>query len=645
MRFVELAALVTAEAVHDAVARTYGLSAGFAEAADLALALALRSGLLVLDNCEHLVAEAASLVREVLQLCPSLAVLATSRRPLDIAGENAIALSTLDTHAATALFAERAREVDEHFTLDASSAPIVAEICRRLDGIALAIEIAARRTRVLSVHEIGRRLDTRFRLLINDRARVDRQRTLETLVAWSYDLLRPRERAFYDRLSVFPDGFTLEAACVVALDDGDEYEALDMLETLVTNSLVVRASVAGGTTRFRFLETLRAYGIERLDESSTAPLVRRRLFAYVDALFAAGGAAYEREARIATLARLDVERQTFAAALDATLHLDAPEAGARLFARVPALRRWMRDDDIATRAAAFIAALAASTPQSYALLATLEIRLGNARSRIDAPRSLPAFERAVAHARASDDSAVLGRALVAYALGLMRVRRFDEARIAIDESHGCESSLEADKERRHTRALLALYRGEGEVAAEAFAEIARAERMLGNDAFEFDALHSLAEANVVCGALDAALEAADAAEPLVDSVGPHFKAAFRSSRAAYAALGRRRTAGRCVRARSARDRAARQRLAARAPSCGISMRGRRSIRKRRTSRRGARAIAFARTRSPATRPSASPASGSRRSSRRNSTQRTFARCSWRARARATMRCSRCFRRR
>ena len=536
-RFVSLAPLATPNDVVDAAARAFGLPSGLS-GGDLARSLAPRSALLVLDNCEHLVTTAATLARELLRCCENLAILTTSRKPLEVGSETVVALGTLDARSAMQLFVERANEVDVRFCVDAQSAPIVADICRRLDGIALAIEIAARRTRVMSVAEIAARLDKRFRLLVNERAIEDRQRTLETLIAWSYDLLEPSEQRFFDRLSVFPDGFTLEAAHDVALGEaGDEYEALDHLQSLVTSSLVVRGTTNDGATRYGLMETLRAYGAQRLNERGEGMDSRRRLFRYVDALFTAGGAAYEREARVIALARLDVERETFAAALDAAADFDNLESAARLFARVPALRRWLRDDEIAARAKTYLQAVDSPqrrTPQMRALAAMLEIRLGNALSRIDASHSLPAFQRALDHARSGGDNAVLGRTLVANALGLMRLRRFEDARGALEEASRLESSAEARKELRHTRALLALYAGDGETAAAMFAEIALDERLLDNEGFEFDALHCLGEAHVVCGNVDAALEAAAAADPLVTRVGPHPRAAFRSSCAAYA---------------------------------------------------------------------------------------------------------------
>ena len=531
-RFVSLAALPSHASPDDTIALAFGLPAG-TRPAELVEALAERCALLIVDNCEHIAERTAALLRRFLEACPDLAVLATSRQPLGLAGEDVYPLAPLDIPAAVELFAERARQTDARFVLTDALRPIVTDICSQLDGIALAVEIAARRTRVLDPAEIRARLERRFRLLVDDAAVEPRQRTVAALIAWSYDLLSPTERRFFDRLSVFASSFTLEAACAVALDDGeDDFDALDTLESLIAKSLVVRGTSRAGETPYALLETLRAFGAERLAAGGDRALVERRLVRYVDGLFAAAGVAYEQEARVATLARLDVESRTFTAALDVADRLGLVLEAARLFARIPALRRWLGDDDIVARSARYIEAL--EHRDEPLLSAYLWIRHGNALSRLDAPRSLPAFERALDCARRVGDPAALGRALVAIALGTMRLRRFDDARRALAEAATLEISTEARKEHRHTCALLALYSGDLETAVREFAAIADAERSLGNDGFEFDALHVLAEAHAARGAFAEARAAAALAEPLYPAVGPHARASFRSSLAAYA---------------------------------------------------------------------------------------------------------------
>jgi len=233
-----------------------------------------RAMLLVLDNCEHVIDACAELVADLLAACPRLRVLATSREALDVAGEIAWPVPPLALPAsnelspAMELFAERARAARPAFVLDDSTRPAVASLCRGLDGLPLAIELAASRVRSLSVHDILSRLDDRFRLLApRRRGQEARQATLEAAVDWSYDLLNPHERTVFARLGVFVDGFTLKAAEHVAgrapIDPAD---VVDDLGRLVDKSLVVAADAEGGI-RYRLLETMRAYALRRLAEA------------------------------------------------------------------------------------------------------------------------------------------------------------------------------------------------------------------------------------------------------------------------------------------------------------------------------------------------------------------------------------------
>lgn len=226
--------------------------------------------LLLLDNCEHLVAGAARLVGRLLAACPDLCIITTSREPLGIAGEIMWPLPTLslpeslqgDPPArgeAVRLFVERAQAASPTFSLTPANLPTVADVCRRLDGIPLAIELAAARTRMFSVEQIGQRLDQRFRLLTTgDRQAPVRHQTLRGAIDWSYELLSEQEQVLWRRLSVFTGGFGLEAAEAVCSED-----AVELLSQLVDKSLVV-AEEEKGEKRFRLLETVREYGWERL---------------------------------------------------------------------------------------------------------------------------------------------------------------------------------------------------------------------------------------------------------------------------------------------------------------------------------------------------------------------------------------------
>jgi len=284
---VELAPLTQPELVPQAVASALGLreQPERPPLATLVEALASRQLLLVIDNCEHLVDACARVVDAILRGCPEVAFLATSREPLNVAGETTwrvpslgfadpLALppvGQLTRYDAVRLFVDRACAVLPGFALGDDNAPAVAEICHRLDGMPLAIELAAARVRMLPPREIAARLNDRFRLLTGgSRTALPRQQTLRALVDWSYDLLSPPEQVLLHRLSVFAGGWTLEAAeaaCGVA--PLRRHDVLDLLTALVDKSLAL-ADDGGREGRYRMLETLRQYGLEKLGGEADA---------------------------------------------------------------------------------------------------------------------------------------------------------------------------------------------------------------------------------------------------------------------------------------------------------------------------------------------------------------------------------------
>ena len=233
----------------------------------LIAAFAPRPTLLVLDNCEHLIEACAEMADELLVACPRLRVLATSREALSIEGERTWPVASLPTSESRELFVERATAVDPTFQLAPDNEESVDEICRRLDGIPLALELAAARIGPLTPAELAARLDDRFRLLTGGtRRRTQRQHTLRAAIDWSYDLLSPDEARLFRRLSVFSGGFTLEAAEAICADTPAERAAvLDVLSSLLAKSLVVATRTDAGT-RYGMLETIRLYGADRLGE-------------------------------------------------------------------------------------------------------------------------------------------------------------------------------------------------------------------------------------------------------------------------------------------------------------------------------------------------------------------------------------------
>ena len=280
--FFELAAVVDSSAVPDAVAAVLGITQQPAKTVSESVAAALegRVRLLVFDNCEHVLDAAADLVDAILAQSATVTILATSREGLGVADEQVWPVPSLDLSggidsAAVNLFVERAGSVAPRFSMaTADDAGAVVEICRRLDGIPLAIELAASRMASMTAIEVRDRLDHRFRLLVGSRRGPEHHHTLRHAVQWSYDLLDDAEKTLLERCSVFAGGFDLQSACAVAEPEGvDDYAILDRLGALVRKSLLV-ADQSAGRTRFSMLETIRQFSGEQLVASGDAEEVR-----------------------------------------------------------------------------------------------------------------------------------------------------------------------------------------------------------------------------------------------------------------------------------------------------------------------------------------------------------------------------------
>jgi predicted ATPase/DNA-binding winged helix-turn-helix (wHTH) protein len=248
--------------------------------------------LLVLDNCEHLLEPVATLVDALLGACEGLRVLVTSREALGIEGERvlpvgALALAAADDVAAlrncdaVRLFADRARSVNPDFQVDEHNAGAVHDVCRRLDGIPLALELAAARLSVMTVDQLRSRLDDRFRLLTGGRRALPRQQTLDAVVRWSYEHLSIDEQRLLQRLAVFSGSSTIEAAVFVSAGDASEHQVIEQLSSLAAKSLIGLTS-DGPEPRHRMLETVRLFALERLDESGQAGAARDRHLAFFE---------------------------------------------------------------------------------------------------------------------------------------------------------------------------------------------------------------------------------------------------------------------------------------------------------------------------------------------------------------------------
>jgi predicted ATPase/DNA-binding SARP family transcriptional activator len=293
-RIVELATVRDDRPLADDVLSALGAaggsrSGGPAAEDQLCQVLGDRQLLLVLDNCEHVLDAATALVDTVLRRCPAVTVVATSREVLSVPGEttwaapglslppaDATAVDDLDGSDAAALFVTRARTARPGFGPSRSNAGAISRICHRLDGIPLALELAASRVRVLGVTELADRLDDRLRLLTSGpRSAPARHQTLRAAMDWSFDLLPETEQRLLRRLSVFPQSFDLEAATAVAGDDAEPIDVLDLLARLIDKSLVVPEGMAD-TARYRLLETVRQYAAEKLETAGEANALRGR---------------------------------------------------------------------------------------------------------------------------------------------------------------------------------------------------------------------------------------------------------------------------------------------------------------------------------------------------------------------------------
>ena len=345
---VELAVLTDPSLVPKAVASALDVpeQPGRMLTETLADSLRGKSVLVILDNCEHLVAACAHLTTALLRACPNLRMLATSREALGVTGETTWRVPSLSLpdpqrlppldrfteYEAVRLFIDRAAASAPQFAVTSSNALAVAQVCHRLDGIPLAIELAAARVKVLAVEQIAARLDDRFRLLTSgSRTALPRHQTLRAAMDWSYDLLSDRERTVLHRLSVFAGGWTLEAVEAICSGNGVEAtDILDLLTQLVDKSLVVVGTL-GGEARYRLTETVRQYGWDRLLEGGEAVVVRLR---HLDWFL---GQAEQADPRLrgpeqgVWLERLEMEHDNFRTALEYSL-ADAgrAEVGLRL---------------------------------------------------------------------------------------------------------------------------------------------------------------------------------------------------------------------------------------------------------------------------------------------------------------------------
>jgi predicted ATPase/transcriptional regulator with XRE-family HTH domain len=436
---VDLAPLTDPDLMLVSVARALGLldAPGRSTMATVTGFIGARRVLVVLDNCEHMLEACAGLAEALLRACHGLVILATSREPVGVAGEATWQVPSLPVDgAAIELFADRAQRARPGFDITPENHEAVAEICRRLDGIPLAIELAAARLRAFSPAEIAAGLHDQFQLLTGGlRTAARRQQTLRASVDWSHALLTEPERVLFRRLAAFAGGFDIEAAQAVAGGDGlQPNEVLNVLALLVDKSLVA-AEESDGITRYRLLESVRQYALEKLAGSGEAGQVRTLHRGH----YTTAASRLDRPAgsdRRRVITRLEADIDNLRAAFAWSLDLSDSEAALQLASSLQPL--WMGGFGMLEGLAWFDAALAGQPAGAQPVAPEVRVRAVADAAMLggytDSPeRRLAQAEDAVALARQLGDSALLGRALLGagYAAGM----RAEAARPYLEEAN------------------------------------------------------------------------------------------------------------------------------------------------------------------------------------------------------------------
>ena len=392
-----------------------------------------RSFVIVLDNCEHVIDEVAALAQALVGALPGLRVVATSREPLGVPGEFLIPVVGLAPADAVELFGDRARAVQPSFDPDGPAEAVIDGICRRLDGLPLAIELAAARLRALPLATLAERLDDRFALLSRGaRTALPRQRTLRAVVDWSYDLLFDDERRLFARLSVFVGGCELDAIESVCADDKvPKADVLDVLSRLVDKSLVM-APIAG-ETRFSQLQTLWQYGNDRLDDSDEADMVRARHAAYYRQFAEHANERLRGAAAPVWQARLTPELANLKVALD--WHLDTGDIDAALSMVSGMAWLWFVNGDFAEGGRWLASALAAEGERRAELQAIAQVWHGYFVGISSNPASgVVECDQALVVLRSGVDRVDLAEALLLGATVLIRAYEFSRSLEALDEA-------------------------------------------------------------------------------------------------------------------------------------------------------------------------------------------------------------------
>jgi predicted ATPase/DNA-binding CsgD family transcriptional regulator len=444
----DLAKISGPHSVVPAIASAFGVkSLGFGTLEErLLLHLRSKRLLLILDNCEHVIVEAGRTVHSILATCPEVTVLATSRERLGEQGEHLYRLPSLDVpppnaeviekalkFSAVALFVDRARLVDTHFELVETNARAIGNICQRLDGVALAIELAAARVTTLTPDELLERLRAQFRLLRGgDRAVHPRHRTMRATLDWSYDWLTDTEKAAFRRLAIFQGGWTVDTLGAAGLDQVlDEADLLDTLSSLVDKSLVT-AELRGGAQRFRLMEPLRQYGLERLKESHEFEAVAAHHASYFTEFARQAASHWRTPSEPAALEKIEDEMDNIRAALEwALLQRHASALGAELATYLGNF--WLTRHYHEGVQWLESAQAAISFEEHPALSGAVTGHLLRSYAQADQSKTLPLCEEAIPLLRKLDDQLPLRRTLFFYGTVLLSRDRLDDAEQAFQE--------------------------------------------------------------------------------------------------------------------------------------------------------------------------------------------------------------------
>ena len=508
--FVELAPLSSGDYIPTTVASALGITlpseGDLVE--NLARALKGKEQLLVFDNCEHLVEPAAHVISTILHAAPKVKVLASSRQGLGVAGEAAYQVPTLDIPTGVALFAERARAANSTFALTDENASIVAEISQRLDGIPLAIELAAARVKVLTIPNLAQHLNERFRILTSGgRDVLPRQQTLRATIDWSYDLLTPQEQLLFNRVGIFAGGFGLDAVTNVCAGAGlEDIDILDLLASLTDKSLII-ADTSGERERYRLLESTATYALEKLDASGERESLARRHAEYFRERACAADERYGMGSMFALLAEVELELDNDRAALSWALkHGNNAALGGAIASALQSLwahaglavegRYWI---DLALQRVT-----EAEQPQLAAHLWLASAYL------LSGQRMHDAAERAMQLYASVDDAHGVARAQRNLALALYQMGRLDEAK-AMNEQALERARASGDARNAAScltgQATIERTRGDIHAARELHARALLAYRAFGDEVGEAIVLNSLGELEFAEGHPEQALRA------------------------------------------------------------------------------------------------------------------------------------------